>query len=88
VKIDKFYPFLLKTKNATVLGYADVTVEGLLRLKNLKLVKKKNGGTFVSYPSLQDREGNFVQMVEILDRNLREEIRRVLSDYYKKHFEE
>ncbi len=86
ITIEKFYPFPLKGKNANVLAYADVKVDNLILIRGIKLLQKPNGGIFLGFPSLQVREGEYVQVVEILDRNLREAIRKTLSEYWKERF--
>jgi len=87
VEIEKFYPFMVKMKNATLLGYADVKLNGLLRIRGIKLIRKPDGGTFIAPPSVQNSRGEYVDVVEFLDRGLREKIRKTLSDYYKERFE-
>jgi DNA-binding cell septation regulator SpoVG len=87
VRIKKFYPFLLKMKKATLLGYADIILDNLLEIRGIKLLKKPNGGIFIAPPSIQNDRGDYVEFVHFLDRHLKEKIRKTLSDYYKKHFE-
>ena len=87
VKVKKFYPYLLKMKNATLLGYADIVLDNLLEIKGIKLLQKSNGGIFIAPPSVQTKEGTFVEVVKFLDRNLREKIRKTLSEYYKNYIE-
>jgi DNA-binding cell septation regulator SpoVG len=86
IEIEKFYPFMLKMKNATLLGYADVRLGGVLKIRGIKLIRKPNGGTFIVPPSVQTPRGDFVDLVEFTDRKLREKIRKALSDYYKTHY--
>ncbi len=83
VVVKKFYPFNVKLKNATLLGYADVELDGKLLIRAVKLLKKPNGGIFVTMPSVKNEKGDYVPVVEIKDRTLREEIRKILSDYFK-----
>jgi DNA-binding cell septation regulator SpoVG len=87
VEIEKFYPFMLKMKSSTLLGYADVKLNGLLKIRGIKLIRKPDGGTFIVPPSFQNSKGEYVNVVEFLDRGLREKIRKTLSEYYKEHFE-
>jgi stage V sporulation protein G len=86
ITIEKFYPFPLKGKNANVLAYADVKIDNLLLIRGIKLLQKPNGAIFIGLPSIPVREGEHVPVVEILDRNLREAIRKTLSDYWKENF--
>ena len=83
ITVEKFYPFPLKGRNANTLAYADVKIEGLLLIRGIKLLQKPNGAIFIGFPSLQVREGKHIPVVEILDRKLREAIRKTLSNYWK-----
>ena len=86
VKVEKFYPFMVRMRSATLLGYADIRLDGL-RIKGIKLIRKDNGGTFIVPPSVQTPQGEYVYVVEFADRGLRERVRKAISDYYKEHFE-
>ena len=88
VRIKKFYPFLLKMKNATLLGYADIILDDLLEIRGIKLLKKPNGGIFITPPAVQNERGEYFEIIKFLDRELREKIRKALSDYYKEHYGE
>jgi len=50
----------------------------------VRLIRNVYGGLFVAMPSVQVRDKN-VPLVEILSKELNEEIRRKLVDYYKEH---
>ena len=86
VKVKKFYPYLLKMKNSTILGYADVVLDNLIEIRGIKLLQKENGAIFIVPPSVQTKEGTFADVVKFLDRNLREKIRKAVSEYYKNLF--
>jgi len=87
VKIKKFYPFMLKMKNSTLLGYADIELNNMLKIKGIKLIRKADGGTFIVPPTIQNSKGEYVNVIDFLDRSVREKIRKVISDYYKENFE-
>ena len=74
-------------KNANLLGYADVVLNNLLEIRGIKLLQKENGAIFITPPSIQTKEGQYVEIVKFLDRNLREKIRKAISDYYKSYVE-
>ncbi len=87
VRIKRFYPFPVKLKNVTLLGYADVVLNDQLEIRGIKLLRKDNGGVFILPPSVQNGD-RYTEVVGFLDRTLREKIRKTLSDYYKEHFGE
>ncbi|MEO2153678.1 MAG: hypothetical protein GXN97_04185 [Aquificae bacterium] len=86
VRVERFIPFPLKMKNATLLGYADIVLNNFLLIRGIKLLKKPNGGIFIGLPSIQVKEGEFIEIVEILDRKIKEKIRKTVSDYFKEHY--
>ena len=87
MRIKRFYPFPVKLKNVTLLGYADVVLNDQLEIRGIKLLRKDNGGVFILPPSVQNGD-RYAEVVHFLDRTLREKIRKTLSDYYKEHFGE
>jgi DNA-binding cell septation regulator SpoVG len=87
VEIKKFYPFLLERRNAILLGYADIILDGKLEIRGIKLFKKHNGGIFITPPSVQNDRGEYIDIVEFLDKDLKEKIRKTLSNFYKENFE-
>ncbi|HID80054.1 MAG TPA: hypothetical protein EYH48_02745 [Aquifex aeolicus] len=86
VEIKKFYPFMLKLKNATLLGYADVVIDNLIEIRGIKLLKKDNGSVFILPPSVQTKGGNFTEVVKFVNLKLREKVRKTLSEYYKENY--
>jgi len=88
IKVLRFYPFPLKLRKAELLGYGDILIGNLLEIRGIKLLKKENGGIFIALPSIQNKNGSFIEIVRFTDRNLREEIRKALKDYYLKHYGE
>jgi len=87
IRVKRFYPFPIRMKNATLLGYADVEIDQLLEIRGIKLLKKDNGGVFILPPSVQGENG-YTDVVRFIDRGLRERVRKTLSEYYKEHFGE
>ena len=86
VEVKKFYPFMLRMKNATLLGYADIVIDNLLEVRGVKLLRKDNGAVFILPPSVQSGEGSFAEVVKFVNPQLKEKIRKTLSDYYKERF--
>ena len=86
VEVKKFYPFMLRMKNATLLGYADIVIDNLLEVRGVKLLRKDNGAVFILPPSAQSGEGSFAEVVKFVNPQLKEKIRKTLSDYYKERF--
>ncbi|NPB07871.1 MAG: hypothetical protein GXN96_02950 [Aquificae bacterium] len=87
VKILKFYPYNVPLRRGSLLAYFDIVLYDEILIRNVKLLKNVYGGLFVSMPSLQSGDKN-IPLVEILSRDLAEEIRRKLVDFYRKKQEE
>jgi len=47
VQLVKFYPFETSLRKPRLLGYADVELDGILVLRNIKLFESKYGGYFI-----------------------------------------
>jgi len=87
VKILKFYPFEVPYKRGSLLAYFDIILYGEILIRNVRLIRNVYGGLFVAMPSIQVGDKS-VNLVEILSRDLMEEIRRKLVDFYKEKIQE
>ncbi|MGC8853234.1 MAG: septation protein SpoVG family protein [Hydrogenobacter sp.] len=85
VQLLKFYPFETSLKRPRLLGYADVELDGLIVIRNIKLFESKYGGYFIQLPEIQ-KDGKSYAIIDIKSRDLLESIRRVIVDYYKGNF--
>ncbi|WP_448587912.1 septation protein SpoVG family protein [Thermocrinis sp.] len=81
VELLKFYPFEISSKKPTLLGYADVRVDGIV-IKGFKLLRAKNGGLFIQPPTV-NFDGKDYPVVELRSKTLLDRIRRQIVDYYK-----
>ncbi len=80
----KFYPFEIPGRRGGLVGYADVRVGDIL-IRGVKLMRNRFGGYFVQMPSAQSGDRTY-EVVEVLSRDLLEEIRRKVVDLYKERF--
>ncbi len=87
VKILKFYPYEVPYRRGSLLAYFDIILYGEILIRNVRLIRNVYGGLFVAMPTIQVGDRN-VPIVEILSRELMEEIRRKLVDFYKEKMEE
>ena len=74
VKVNKFTSGKLR-------AFADVTFDNKLTIKGYK-VFDGNNGLFVAFPSRQDKDGKYVDMVWCDDKEFKEEIQRMVLDEY------
>jgi len=82
VEVVKFYPFELPGRRGGLVGYADVKLGDFLLIKAVRLMKNRYGGYYVQMPTLQSGDRNY-EVVEVLSKDLLEEIRRKVVDYYR-----
>ncbi len=81
VEVVRFYPFEIPHRRAGLVGYADVKLGEDILVRTVRLMRNKYGGYYILMPALQVGERSR-EVVEILSRELLEEIRRkVLSAY-------
>jgi len=82
VEVVKFYPFELPGRRSGLVGYADVKLGNLLLVKAVKLLRNRYGGYYVQMPAIRKADKNY-EVVEVLSKELLEEIRRKVVDFYK-----
>ncbi len=78
VKVVKFYPFSSYYNGGRLVGYADIEIEGMFRIRGIKLLKNRYGGLYIQMPAVSGRE-----VVEPLSKDFTEAIRREIVDFYK-----
>ncbi len=82
IEVVKFYPFELPGRRSGLVGYADVKLGSLLLIKAVRLMRNRYGGYYVQMPAVQNGDRSY-EVVEILSKELLEEIRRKVVDFYK-----
>ena len=78
VKVVKFYPFSSYYNGGRLVGYADIEIEGVLRIRGIRLLKNRYGGLYIQMPVVGGRE-----VVESLSKDFVEAVRREIVDFYK-----
>jgi len=86
VKILKFYPYEVPYKRVGIVAYFDIILYGEILVRNVKLIRNVYGGLFIAMPTLQAGDKS-IPIVEVLSKELTEEIRRKLVDFYKERME-
>jgi stage V sporulation protein G len=79
----KIYPFDTTSYGGRTKAFVEITVDGLLTIRGLRVIESKSGGLFVSYPSQVGREGKPRSLVIFENNKLREQIRRAVIDAYR-----
>ncbi|WP_456464298.1 SpoVG family protein [Persephonella sp.] len=79
----KIYPFDTSRIGGRVRAVADITLDNILVIKGIKVVESKHGGLFISFPKKASSKGTYVDIVQSLDNEFTEKVRRAVVDRYK-----
>ena len=79
----RIYPFETGSLGGHTRAYADITLDGCLLIKGLRVVEGAGGGLFVAFPSQRGRQGRYYDLVVPLDAATREYIRTTIIDAFK-----
>ncbi len=79
----KIYPFDTSGIGGNVRAVANIKLNNVLEIKDIKIVYSNNG-YFIQMPSRRNRHGEYVPLIEILDKDLYAHIRRMIMDEFKK----
>ena len=79
----KIYPFDTSRIGGRVRAVADITIDDVLVIKGIKVVESKHGGLFISFPKKASSKGTYVDIVQSLDNEFTEKVRRAIVDRYK-----
>ncbi|NPA13433.1 MAG: stage V sporulation protein G [Aquificae bacterium] len=79
----KIYPFDTSRIGGRVRAVADIVIEDTLVIKGIKLIETKHGGLFISFPKKVSSKGVYVDIIQSLDNQFTEQVRRAIVDKYK-----
>jgi stage V sporulation protein G len=79
----RIYPFETGSLGGHTRAYAEITLDGCLVIKGLRVVEGAGGGLFVAFPSQRGRNGRYYDLVVPLDAATREYIRTTVIDAFK-----
>jgi stage V sporulation protein G len=79
----KIYPFDTSRLGGSIRAIAEITIEDTLVIKGIKLVQNKYGGYFIDFPKKSTSKGKLIDIVEPLDNEFTEAVRRAVVDKYK-----
>ncbi|WP_029523434.1 SpoVG family protein [Persephonella sp. KM09-Lau-8] len=79
----KIYPFDTSRIGGRVRAVADITIDDVLVIKGIKVIESKHGGLFISFPKKVSSKGTYVDIVQSLDNEFTEKVRRAIIDRYK-----
>jgi stage V sporulation protein G len=79
----RIYPFETSSLGGQTRAYADITLDGCLVIKGLRVVEGTGGGLFVAFPSQRGRHGRYYDLVVPVDAATREFIRTTVINAFK-----
>lgn len=82
----KIYPFDTTGIGGNIKAVATIRINDILEIKDIKIIYS-NRGYFIQMPSKKSRSGEFVAIVNPIDKELYLHIRRKVLDEYKRIME-
>jgi stage V sporulation protein G len=79
----RIYPFETDSLGGHTRAYADITIDGCLLVKGLRVMEGAGGGLFVAFPTQRGRNGRYYDLVVPLDAAAREYIRTTVIEAFK-----
>ncbi|MCA9485098.1 MAG: SpoVG family protein [Nitrospina sp.] len=79
----RVFPFEPGYPEKSLRAYAEITLNGQLVLKGIKVFENSKGGVFIGYPSRPGRDDTWQDMVVPLDEGLKKTIRDAVVTAYK-----
>lgn len=80
----RIYPFETGSLGGHTRAYADLTIDGCLLVKGLRVVEGSGGGLFVAFPTQRGRDGRYHELVVPLDTETRDYIRTTVIEAFKR----
>jgi stage V sporulation protein G len=79
----RIYPFETGSLGGQTRAYADITIDGCLLMKGLRVVEGTGGGLFVAFPAQRGRDGRYHDLLVPLDAATRDYIRMTVLEAFK-----
>jgi len=79
----KIYPFEGGPPGSRLTAFAEVTLDGCLTLRGIRLFRSEQGGLFISYPSQKGRGGEYRDLILVNDGRLRSRLRDAVIEAYR-----
>lgn len=73
--------FRAVTPKKNLVGFADVTIGGAVAIKDVRVLSGQNG-IYASMPSVQNKEGDYVELCHPISKEMHDAINEAVSDAY------
>ena len=70
--------------DSSIKAYVSVSLDDKLLLKNVKIIETKNGALFVALPSQKDKNDQWHNIIEFLDKESEKKFKETVLKSYKK----
>lgn len=77
-------PFDTRDTGGRVVAYAEIEIDGALLLRGIRILESDKRGLFLGFPSQRARRDRFVDLVELLTREARAQVREAVIGEYKR----
>ncbi|MGB9766515.1 MAG: septation protein SpoVG family protein [Sulfurihydrogenibium sp.] len=79
----RIYPFDTGRIGGRVRAVAEIVIDDILLIRDIKVIESKHGGLFINFPKKKSSSNRFFEIVEPLSKEFAEEVRRAVLDKYK-----
>ena len=82
IKVARLFKVKNNEESSTLKAFVDVEVSGVVLIKGIRVLAKKEGGLFAAMPS-QANDGKYYQTVKFLTPEANEELQKVVLAAYE-----
>lgn len=79
----RIFPFDTGTRGGKIRGIADIEIDHLLAIKGIRILESKSGGLFLGMPSVRIRNGEYRDIVELLDKTFADDFRKTIIEAFR-----
>lgn len=79
----KIYPFDTGRIGGRVRAVAEIVIDDVILIRDIKVIESKHGGLFINFPKKRSSTNKFFDIVEPLSKEFAEQVRRAVVDKYK-----
>lgn len=79
----KIFPFEAAAPGSKLVAFAEVTLDGSLTLRGIRIFRSAQGGLFLGYPSQKGRGGEYRDLIAFKDAGLKNHLRDAIVEAYK-----
>ena len=79
----RIFPFDTGTRGGKIRGIADVEIDHMLAIRGIRILESKSGGLFLGMPSVRIRNGEYRDIVALLDKTFADDFRKAIIEAFR-----